>query len=216
MLHGYDFSHYQSDTVFRKYLDSNPDFIILKASEGKTWIDHTFVKRANEVVERGIRLGAYHYARPENGNDTVHEVDNFIKQLMQVNICHIRCFLDVEDKAVSYPSWCRTWLEEFKKRNSDPVGIYCSLSVAKNQLKNVVNEYPLWIAHYSSGDKEGCKHFDGEIITQWSSKPVDQDVSIDMTMDEWYGFTSGSDKSEMAITDKERELIKYLRNNGWT
>lgn len=218
MLHGYDFSHHQSDKVFREYLDRNPDFVILKATEGRSWVDDKFIERAVEVVKRGIMLGAYHFARPDNGNYYADEVKNFQDTLLRAQLRQCRCFLDVEGKAIGYGNWCKNWLSEFAKECTYPIGLYCSLSVAKNQLKDIAKNYPLWIAHYTIKDKDsGCAHYDGEIITQWTSNPVDTNVAIEMSEDEWYGVKShirGDEAyEELLVTERESKLIKYIREN---
>lgn len=234
-LYGRDFYHGNSDFSFNDALvDNDIKFIIHKASEGATWHDPKFKERAKAVFNTDKYLGAYHYCRPENRNTATLEATNFISMILDFKSV-VRPFLDIEGGALNpkYVTWFEEFLETMKRFGYTNVGIYCSLSAAKGVLKQIAEDYPVWIAHYNKADeKEGCKHYDNEIITQYDSTTVDKDVwntdalperawSIE-GYEKWIlegsSANAGSDGNGGALgfvpTQGEVNLLKTLRNNG--
>lgn len=217
MLIGRDLSHHQNKKTFKSVLDDQSiGFIILKATEGKTYTDPTFNERARQVLDSGKLLGAYHYFRPENGNPVSEEWENF-KASVETFRGRVRLFLDVEDKAVNYPLRAEEMLEYMRVFN-ETCGIYCSLSPANAQLKGVCKKYPVWLAHYNGDDTEGCVHYEGEIITQYSSEPIDTDVAdVSVTKDTWLKHpkedfpTSEKVEETLVLTEDEKEFILLMR-----
>lgn len=72
--HGIDLSHYNDEPDW-KQLDV--DFVIMKASEGISYVDPTFKSRAANARKHNIPVGAYHYFKGvENGRK---EFENYFK-----------------------------------------------------------------------------------------------------------------------------------------
>lgn len=89
--YGIDLSHHNSEPDW-EMLDI--DFIILKASEGTTFKDHTFSTRAIKSRENGIPVGAYHFFTGTGNADK--EFDNFNKEIKgKIDIIPI---IDIERK----------------------------------------------------------------------------------------------------------------------
>lgn len=166
------------------------------------------------MQEAGILLGAYHYARPENGNNSSYEFNNFYRMIKGTNV---RPFLDIEGAALGWAEWCANWLETAKKTFPN-VGYYCSKAEVDGRLRILRNKYPLWVAHYDNNDSDGCMHVSGEIITQYTSTPIDMNVAVDMSYEEWYGFEQDSDVNlpdhqwRMIVSEKEKQVIEIMRS----
>lgn len=70
--YGIDISHHNPEPEWRN-LDI--DFVIMKATEGSTYVDPTFRERLDNCKKAGIPAGAYHYYR--GNNPTEEEFENF-------------------------------------------------------------------------------------------------------------------------------------------
>lgn len=88
---GVDISHYNNEPTWNK-LDA--DFVILKATEGKTYVDPTFAGRLAAAKKRGIPVGAYHFFRALP--DSCVEADNYFNAVgFEVDIIPV---VDIEKK----------------------------------------------------------------------------------------------------------------------
>lgn len=222
---GFDTSHHNGDAVFKAMLAQKPAFMILKASEGKTFIDSVFSERVELIQNKYpyIMIGAYHYVRPENGNTPKDEMDHFMNQIKPHDaLCTIRPFLDIEGGALSFgnlTAWVKEAIEYVREQYGYDIGIYASLSVLNNQLREVVKtkKPPIWLAHYNKADEYGCIHFDGEWITQHTSVPYDCDVLDDtvISLSDWGLPYAGAVLGQHFIcSEGERKLIIALREQG--
>ena len=78
-LFGIDISHYNATQVRTGIMDiSKPDFVIMKATEGESYIDPKLKLYLSKVDPERQGIGFYHYARPDLHQDPEHEVYNFL------------------------------------------------------------------------------------------------------------------------------------------
>lgn len=184
-LKGYDLSHWQTDKEFNELLPKS-DFIILKATEGKTYTDPNFKNRKDILINKGKRRGYYHYARPEN-NTVEEEINNFMTAV-GTDVQNSLLFLDWEGKALKYDfSWALHFCDMIKDAYGISVAIYASASV----VRKYGQEYPYWwVAHYNDDCKDGCEHDGGvkEWITQFTSSNGKLDINT------FHGTASDWDK----------------------
>lgn len=176
VLLGADMSRYQYGIWSPSYFD----FIILKATEGKTYDDVTMDKFiadiATEVPDSPPFIGFYHYAHPEN-NQPANEVDNFLKKIKP----HIgNCFmaLDVEGEAFknkNIDNWCLGWCNMVHKLTGTKPLIYISAAYA-HYVQKTLKEYPLWVAHYNVNKPASKRMTINPTIWQYTSKPFDMDL----------------------------------------
>ena len=68
---GVDVSHYQTIKDWGK-LSKAVDFIILKSTEGLSYVDATFQDKRNNARQKEMLVGAYHFA---SGIDGKKEAD---------------------------------------------------------------------------------------------------------------------------------------------
>lgn len=178
MIYGIDVSHWQkAGTV----LNVKPDFVIIKASEGKSYKDPLMAAHAKEAEDVGALLGFYHYARPEVYTYK-EDADNFISRVKPyLGRCVLA--LDWEGKALSCSlEWALAWLNYVEQQTGVKPMFYTSISVCKHCKLIADNGNGLWVARYNNnpGKPEGgiynispWKMF---AVHQYTSKPIDHDV----------------------------------------
>ena len=121
-MRGIDISEAQKNIDLTKI---DFDFVIIKATEGKTYTDPCFFKHLNNALKIGKPIGFYHYARPEN-NSPHDEVDNFLKEIGDYIGKGIP-FLDWESIAKYNVDWAKAWMDEFYSRTGVKPIIYMSV-----------------------------------------------------------------------------------------
>lgn len=156
------------------------DFVILKATEGKTYNDPCMEKfiaqMADTVPDSPPFIGFYHYAHPEN-NTVEQEVDNYLKKIKP----HIgNCFtaLDFEGDAfkIKFPDhWALEWCDKVKKATGTKPFLYVSASYACKFPMTLCN-YPLWAAHYNVAKPFSKQCSLNPLMWQYTSKPFDLNI----------------------------------------
>lgn len=154
-MRGIDISKWQGNTGVLKYStiqESNGgpvEFIIAKATEGRTYVDPMFDGFAKDIKNMKKLFGAYHYARPELGNTPEAEAANFVSKVRPY-IGNCLLALDWEGKAIKYTAWAVQWLDAVYSITGVKPVIYMSASTLKakrNELKAIADrDYGLWLA----------------------------------------------------------------------
>ena len=78
-VRGIDVSHHQGEIDWHKIKSQNISFAYIKATEGGDFKDPEFKKNWDHALEAGLRVGAYHFFRPET--DGVLQAENFISSV---------------------------------------------------------------------------------------------------------------------------------------
>lgn len=125
-----------------------------KASEGVTFDDGTFVANITSARRTGLRVGAYHFARPVN-NTPDKEAAHFLRQLDGVGgPAGIVCVLDIEntDAHGSEAAWALRWLQIVEQATGRPPMLYTYGGWWQQHGSPDVTfaRYPLWLAAYQS------------------------------------------------------------------
>lgn len=207
MLKGYDTSHWNDDMTFDKYLE-NGDFMILKATEGKTYKDPKFEERSRYTIAKHLNTmlyGFYHYARPEN-NAPQEEVNNFYNAIKDYLTDRCIIALDWEGKALEHSfDWALEFCKEIEKLTKRKCLIYASASV----VKKYASQYAYWwTAHYNNSCENGCNH-DGveEVMIQFTSTPIDTNI-FKGTEKEWRKLAG------QATLEHEEVLYEWQEGNS--
>ena len=177
---GYDLSHWNSDKQFTECL-KDADFIILKATEGGTWIDSTFEIRMQKIIDKGIIAGAYHFWNPkksaeDNANNFIKTVKPFVKKDCDCNCCdhcgksEIILALDVENCVADYDAITK-FLDIVESETGIRPLIYHNLADYKKYKCSERNE-KYWIAAWSWTVGSIIK--DNIVIHQYKGSPIDQ------------------------------------------
>ncbi|KAL9124289.1 MAG: hypothetical protein Q9217_006368 [Psora testacea] len=67
-VQGFDISHYQGTVNFKGAYDSGARFVIIKATEGTTYIDPGFSDHYVGATNAGLIRGGYHFAQPSSSS----------------------------------------------------------------------------------------------------------------------------------------------------
>lgn len=144
-----DISHWQPDPDFAKVKLNGTAGVILKATEGTSYVDPTLKNRAHQALNAGLLIATYHFLRPSNYKA---QIDHYLKTVNPV--AGERVVLDHEDAGVS--------LSELKEcveyLLADSRGLQVTIysgNLIKEQLDNQADLFlaentSLWIAHYTS------------------------------------------------------------------
>lgn len=157
------------------------DAVIIKATEGKTYINPYCDSEFQEAYKLGKKLGVYHFARNTN-NSAADEANFFIKQTKGY-IGKAIPVLDWEDKNTSDVAWALKWLQLVEKAYGCKPMIYMSESVVNRYdwSKVASGNYGLWCAKYrdyiadydwdmaSAGSAPSVKYWKTIALWQWTS-----------------------------------------------
>lgn len=174
-LIGTDMSRYQ----YGEWDPTYCQFVILKATEGRTYDDPTMnrflIDMLNDRPQRMPFIGFYHYARAEHNNPEV-EVENFLKKIEP----HIdNCFmaLDYEGDSLKLKGsdeWALRWCSSVKDRTGKIPLLYTSAAYVDN-FKKTLQGFPLWVAHYNVKAPRLPADL-RPMIWQFTSKPFDMNI----------------------------------------
>lgn len=152
---GIDVSHHQGNIAWPKVASSGKvDFALIKATEGLGYVDPKFSQNTKAANGVKIPVGFYHYAHPEK-NKALDEARMFVNATKgyQAQLPYV---LDLEgseaaaiDRAI-LSLWAYTFMKEVQRLTGANVMLYTGAYFARDQLNNILSEFPLWIAHYGS------------------------------------------------------------------
>lgn len=135
------------------------DFVIMKASEGKSYKDRNLDLYYNILHGSGDGrpdpeklYGFYHYARPELGNSAVMEADNFLNKVFH-HAGRAVYALDVEGDALKMPAdhldfWSLLWLSEVYRQTGVKPLLYISTSNTSRFPSCAAHDFGLWAASW--------------------------------------------------------------------
>ena len=232
-LNGIDVSHYQDGINLAKI---QADFVIMKATEGTSFVDNCCDSHYQEAKKAGKLLGVYHFARGKG--DGTEEAEYFLNNI-EGYIGESVLVLDFE--YTTKPSskdvaWCKKWLDTVYEKTGVRPLIYMSHSVTRyTDWSSVAKDYGLWVARYASNQivngyqkepwlgNEGTGAFSIVAIHQYTSTGrlsgwkgnLDLDIAY-MTKEAWgkYARVNGStviDKNpvqEITLKDGQTLIVK--------
>lgn len=176
-MNGIDIASWQAGINIYKV---KADFIIVKATEGTTYVNPYFKKWADDVLASGKQLGIYHFATDK---DSAKAQADFFYKTVKPYIGRAVLFLDWENTSYSDvmskgPSFAKKWLDRVHKRTGVRPLIYINQSTTWNyNWASVAKSYKLWLAQYlyvnmnSNGYLKKLSHWD---INHWSSETIYQ------------------------------------------
>lgn len=132
--------------------------VLLKVSEGTGFTDQTFPVRALAARKAGLRVGGYHFARPEKGS-AIPEARYFVERLGRVRRRDLKPSLDLETNEGGLGSAeLLEWVREFQRAVHKQTGVRCSLYsysafITQQRWKRTPGTGGgLWLADYGPND----------------------------------------------------------------
>lgn len=161
MIHGIDVHGSKGVVNWAKVHTFGVSFAWIKASEGKTFDDPRFAHNRRAAKAAGIRVGAYHYARPDN-NTPREEADHFLRLAKPV-AGELLPVLDYEAPeagglaAATLVRWADEWLDIVEAAIGTRPIFYSFPSYITSKMGGgglALGERPLWLASYGPNDGE--------------------------------------------------------------
>jgi lysozyme len=159
---GVDVSNYQGTIDWLSVSGAGYSFAFAKASEGTTFTDVTYALNRSGTNGIGMRLGAYHFARPTGSNaaqqtaSAIAQADHFV-DIAQPKGGDLPPVVDLETNGGLKPpglvTWTQAWLDEVQARTGLEALIYASPAFWKSSLSDTsafaLAGHRLWIAHWT-------------------------------------------------------------------
>lgn len=155
-LFGIDVSKYQGVIDWQRVKAAGVNYAFLKASEGSSLKDKSFVANRAGTKSSGIPSGGYHFFRPTVAVST--QISNFVSVIGSMQVGELPPVLDLEVP----DSWrnlslnqrvkiVRQWLDGVETALGVRPIVYLSLSFAGDILgsQKWLQDYILWLAHYT-------------------------------------------------------------------
>jgi len=156
-LEGIDVSRYQNTISWGPVAAAGKRFVIMRATLGDTYLDPTYATNRTGAWAAGLRVAAYHYAKPSaSPGDATLEADWFIQNAAPLP-GDLLPALDIEETGGLSVAALQVWVGEFLARVTERLGvrpmIYASPNFWKNSLGNTTlfadqGYSVLWVAHW--------------------------------------------------------------------
>ena len=155
-IHGIDVSRHNDriDWTKVRQMEANGvrlQFVFIKATEGATLTDKQFDKNWREARKTSMRRGAYHFYHPTR--DPLKQAANFIKcvTLKPGDLAPVVDFEVVNRQSEkTIVNGLRLWLKTVEDHYQIRPIIYTNGNLYTRYIKGNLDEYPLWIADYST------------------------------------------------------------------
>ncbi len=156
-IHGIDISKHQGSLIDQIINNDSVSFIFCKATEGKNYVDPSFLHNWEKAKQNDIPRGAYHFYKINR--DPIEQAKHFVNMLKGFDKTDLPPVLDIEKDCIPKgfeidPIQLQQDLLQFLTKVESlterrPI-VYTSLSFANEFLQNdAFSKYPLWLAAYT-------------------------------------------------------------------
>lgn len=216
-MNGIDISHWQDGIDITKV---PCDFVIVKATQGTSFIDDCCDKFYQTAKKAGKKLGVYHFADGKSSGK--QEAEHFLKNIKGY-IGEAILVLDWEADALKKGTqYAKEFLDHVYAKTGVKPLIYMSKSVCREyDWSSVVNaNYGLWVAQYANynrtgyqeepwTDKKGMGAFKSAAIFQYTSSGLLPGYSGNLDLDIAYMIPDAWDKYAKATKKAVEYYPKY-------
>lgn len=173
-IHGIDVSRHNDRINWARVRQMEADgvrlqFVFIKATEGATLADKHFDKNWSEAKKSNLRRGAYHFYHPTR--DPIKQADNFIKHV-DLSAGDFAPVVDFEvingQSDETIVNGLRLWLETVEEHYQIRPIIYTNGNLYKRYIKRNLDDYPLWIADYST---KHLRSYNADKLYLWQHNP---------------------------------------------
>lgn len=183
---GIDVSHWNRAVSWTSVAAARYRFVFAKATEGTVFSDFTYPGYRASANAAGLRVGAYHFARPAGRTraavraNAVAQADHFVS-IAQPRAGDLLPVLDLEQKGRLRPpaliAWASAWLRRVERRLHVKPIVYASPRFWRRALADTpafaANGYGLWLAHWTRAPAPFVPAFNwasfGWTFWQWTS-----------------------------------------------
>lgn len=155
-IHGIDVSRHNARIDWSRVQRTEADgvrvqFVFIKATEGATMADKSFDKNWKEAQRVTLHRGAYHFYHPTR--DPLKQARNFIRHVTLrpgdfAPVVDFEVVNGQSDKTIV--DGLRLWLETTEAHYQVRPIIYTNGNLYRRYIKGNLDDYPLWIADYST------------------------------------------------------------------
>lgn len=152
MLNGIDISNWNTEDQLKLEINCGCDFVIMKASEGCTFVDTKASRFLEICVQKNVPVFFYHFCRFER-NYGEDEADHFLSCVNTLIAPYpdiqVGMVADYEGDAVKSPEDLRDFLVRISETTECNPLVYMSESIVKETAQEIdVNRYGLWLAKW--------------------------------------------------------------------
>ena len=202
-LKGIDISNHQRGLDLSKI---DCDFVIIKATEGKSYVDKSCDGFFQQALSLGKKLGVYHFAN--NSDNTAQQEADWFIQNTRGYIGKAIPVLDWEDNVTDNVPWALEWLQRVEQAYGCKPLIYMSESVVnRHDWSPVANaNYGIWVAKYrdnlpdynydmsKAGNMPSIKYWSTIALWQWTSTGRLNGWNGNLDCNVFYGDAAALDK----------------------
>lgn len=159
-----DLSSHNEPPDFRALKAHGVGGVWIKATEGVTYTNPSYLAWVRRANEAGVRVGAYHYARPDN-NTAAAEAAHFCTEIGKPGRRDLRPVLDYEELVGTGANGsfthadalrAETWIRDFNGRVKSTLGVGPLFYSYPDLIRQLALPSPvgwgLWLASYGSND----------------------------------------------------------------
>lgn len=200
MIKGLDISNHQST-----FPTSGFDFVIVKATEGRTYVDPRQGQHAARARTAGLVVGFYHFLWPGNAEQ---QAAWFTSQCASLPGDILACDWEYTGSGTRASTADKdAFLREVKRLRPDHrVLLYCNTDFWLHRDTSDFAADGLWIAHYGvPAGQPGIR--DPWLIHQYTSSPLDTNVAQFTSRAAMRAWATGDQETDMAVTDADVKKI---------
>jgi GH25 family lysozyme M1 (1,4-beta-N-acetylmuramidase) len=163
---GIDISHHNELLDWAAIKTSGVSFVFIKISEGVGTPDNKAKEHANNAIKFGLRIGYYHFCRPDKRNgesvisDATAEAEEALQVIAGLQKPDLPLVLDLEDQKMwdaplgkqDYFLWVTTFLKRIKEMASTDCILYSRKEYLDRKLPpdHNLGKYKIWVSYYPS------------------------------------------------------------------
>ena len=160
---GIDVSAHTGKINFSEISKQKIDFVFLKATEGKSFVDPTFEENYRNASSHGLKVGFYHFFR--FNKDGTAQAENFLRRIKGKKTT-LPLVIDVEEwgngnllnkSTDNVIREIRAFITTVEKKSGKKVMVYSNESSYKKYIRGRFDKNDLWICSFSKSPKVGKK-----------------------------------------------------------
>jgi lysozyme len=179
-IKGIDVSHHNKILNW-SYLKNNVKFIIIKATEGKSYKDPKFNDYWKKSKRYGLVRGAYHFF---SYNTTAEEQFKNFKEQVFLSKGDLPPIVDVEDRRINMDE-VNKWCDLVEKHYGVKPIVYSEFLFFKVLMDGKIKDYKLWI--YFDEKYSAIPNFNNYdcVLWQYSHKGTIKGINGDVDLDSY-------------------------------